>query len=663
MKRLMLLSALALAGCYTEESRQPKGVATFDVQVKGLYVANSNPRTALSVVNACAAKYGGVQAQVPTEVRGTADCRYVIPRAPVDIDVEVTAIDVKGQPFESFNGPVSFRVVPGNLTGAYTYRWTNLTNGKGTGTVRAGQLYGELHVWVEDEPPEVDYAQGEVAPGDLPEEPARRSYATGLSQALLFEEPTISTVQVPQNGDQLTAYNGTYMRIGSNPESGKVLRQNCPAGDPNDGQPVTLLVTGTDPGGFFVTDLTACRVKEGTIQGANTQTPEPDGYFPGRFNSLYIYNYSFPEGLDPGDLLWTVAGSVQEFTATTQLTFPSWSVRERVRLLPQAEWDKYLKLAPPVEINGRLCGYSNSLYITDPLCGYSYGNYKMEGLESSLVKIRRVRFPEVIKSCDANGNGSVPFFCPNPPAGTWGACGTDTAGDPDVPERQCNIDCTLGIGQFAGKLCSEKNTFDTFGQFVVEMNPSGAAEAGLDASVAGRVESIVAAVDNNPDTVAWARSKALPPGYTVNVWCDKAVFLRFGDDGLPNTANMPLAGNTRLAYTLTADQSVMWVSAQDESKGAVTCKLGTNARTRINLVTKDAVPDLAVNCREDDPNSDKAQQCRFLHGATFDVVGHLRQVSAARPRWMVLPRDQDDLCCYPGPDMQCPRPIKPCANP
>ncbi|QSQ27803.1 hypothetical protein JY651_24150 [Pyxidicoccus parkwayensis] len=661
MKRLMLLSALALAGCYTEDTQQPKGVATFDVQVKGLYVANSNPRTAVSVVNACATKYGS-QAQVPAEVRGTEECRYVIPRAPVDIDVDVTAIDVKGQPMESFNGPVSFRVVPGNLTGAYSYRWTKLTNGKGSGTVRASQLYGELHVWVEDEPPEVDYSQGQVAAGDLPEEPPTRSYATGLSKSQFFEEPTLATVQTPQNGDQLTAYSGTYMRIGRNPESGSVLRQNCEAGDPNNNEPVTLLVTGMDPGGFFVTDLTACRVKEG-IQGGNTQTAEPDGYYPGRFNSIYIYNYSFPEGIDPGDLLWTVAGSVQEFTATTQLTFPSWSVREHVRLLPQAEWDKYLKLAPPVEINGRRCGYSSTLYITDPLCGYSYGNYKMESLESSLVKVRRVRFPEMFQSCDANGNGTVPFFCPNPSAGTWGACGTDTPGDPDVPERQCNIDCTLGIGQFAGKLCAEKNTYDSFGQFVVEMNPSGAAEAGLDASVAGRVQSIVATVDGNPDTVNWVSSKALTPEYNVNVWCDKAAFLRFGDTSLPNTANTPLAAQTRLTQKLTATQTNMWVSAQDESKGTVTCKVGVDARTRINLVTKDAVPDLVVNCRTDDPDSTKAQQCQFLHAATFDVVGHLRQVSAARPRWMLLPRDQDDLCCYPGPGMECPKPIKPCANP
>jgi hypothetical protein len=658
MKRLWLVAALAVAGCYTEETTQPEGLGTFQVQVKGLYSATAVPRAALAVENACASRYGG-QGQVPAEVRGTPECRYLIPRGTVDVDIDITALDVKGQPLESFNGPVSFRVVPGNLTGPYRYRWVNLVNGRASATVRAGQIYGEMHVWVQDEPPEVDYSEGQVvAPGDLPQEPAARTFATGLSRTLLFEEPTIAALQTPQNGNQETAYKGTFMRIGRTPEAGPALRQSCAEDDPNNNQPITLLVTGTDPGGFFVTDLTSCRVREAGIQGANIQTPEPSGFLPGRFNSLYIYNYSFPEGLDAGDLLWTVAGSVQEFTATTQLTFPSWTLRERVRLLPQTEWDKYLRLVEPAEVNGRLCGYSGSPYITDPLCGYSYGNYKMESLESSLVKIRRVKFPRVIHNCDANGNGRVPFFCADTRASTWGGCGPDSPGDVDLPERQCNIDCTLGIGQFAGQLCTEKNTFDTFGQFVVEMNPTGAAEAGLDASVPARVKSVTA-----PNATTWASTEELDPGMTIRVWCDKAARLRFGGSNLPVTPDVPLAARTVLEHRLTPSQAFVWVSGQDAAAGAVTCRVGADSRTRINVVTKDAVPDLVVDCREDDPDAERAQQCRFLRGATFDIVGHLRQVSAARPRWMVLPRDLDDLCCHPGPDMQCPRPIRACANP
>ncbi|MCP3141190.1 single stranded DNA-binding domain-containing protein [Pyxidicoccus xibeiensis] len=661
MKRLMLLSALAMAGCYTEETSQPQGIASFKVEVTGLTNAQGAP---LPVVTACAVQYGS-QAAVPAEVRGTEECRYIVPLVASDIALDITALDQKGQPLESFNGPVSFRVVPGNLSrGEYEYRWTTLTDGRGTGTVRAGQLYGKVNVWVQDEAPEVDYQNGVVVPGKLPTEPATRTLATGLSKPLMFEEPTIALVQTPQRGNdptltssqkQLSAYNGTFMSIGRAPESGAVLRQNCVDGDPNANALMTLLVTGIDPGGFFVTDVTACRVRENGVPGANTQTAEPDGYFPGRFNSIYIYNYSFPEALDPGDLLWGVTGSVQEFTSTTQLTFPSWIVREHVRLLPQTEWDKYLKLVQPVEINNRLCGYGRSPYIADPLCGLSYINYKLESLESSLVKVRRVTFPRVFHNCDTNGDGQVPIFCQTL-AGTWGGCGDEDSPNLDVTERQCNIDCAVGTGPFTGQLCTERNTFETFGQFSVAMNPTGAAEASLDASVPGRISRVTA-------EVTWKESSGFEPGQEVHVWCDKAANLRFGGITLPETDNVPLAARTLYAHTLRASEAFVWVSPQTPANGAVTCQVAMNARTRINVVTKDAAPDLVVDCREDDPDAERARQCRFLRGATFDITGHLRQVSAARPRWMVLPRDQDDLCCHPGPGLECPRPIKPCANP
>ncbi len=168
---------------------------------------------------------------------------------------------------------------------------------------------------------------------------------------------------------------------------------------------------------------------------------------------MYVYNYSFPEGLYPGDLIWSLSGSVQEFAATTQLTFPAWIIRERVRWAPPGTWDKYLKQVPVPELNLRHCGLDNQVtpYVTDALCGYSYGNLKMESLESALVKLRRVRFPQVFKNCDANGNGTVPFFCPGASGGAWTSCAPDRPGDPDVPERQCNIDCTVGARRVRGQ--------------------------------------------------------------------------------------------------------------------------------------------------------------------------------------------------------------------
>ena len=659
MKRLLLLSTLALAaGCYSKESETPTGLTSFRVEVTALTVGDGSGAL-LPVVNACAAKYGNDQAAVPLSVRGTAECLYTLPRGDVDIGLSITALDGNGGEMTSFNGPVSFRVVPGDITGDYSRRWAQLTNGKGTGSVRVAHLYGETHVWVQDEPFELDYADGGVV-GDLtqvPAEPATRTFATGLSTPIRFSEPAIATLQTPEGTSETSAFVKQFLRIGRSPEAGEPLVQNCDPSDPNNGQQMKLLVTGTDSSGFFVTDMTACRVPEKSLTGANIQTPEPDGFNPGRFNSVYIYNYQFPEGLDAGDLIWTLSGTVAEFTSTTQLSFPAWTLRENVRLLPQSEWNKYLSQVPPVEINGRLCGFSGSPYLDDLLCGYSYRNFKMESLESSLVKLRRVKFPRVFKNCDANGNNDMPMFCPagTGAARTWKNCFEEPADDPDLPERQCVIDCTLGIGQFAGTICAEKTTYTNFGQFVVEMNATGPAAAGLDESVPARITKLsVGATQVSP-----GRSQA--EGSRLNLFCDQPVRVRFGEEGVSvEQTDTLVAANTRFEYTLQGSEVQLALVRDAAATRNASCQLAPDSRSRISLQIKDAVPDLNPDCSETDADAARALQCKQLRAATFDVVGHLKHVGPARPRWNVLPRDQDDLCCYPGPGLECPKPIKPC---
>lgn len=660
MKRLVLLSSLALAaGCYTKESEPTtEGLSSFRVEVTSI-VTGDSAAALLPVVNTCAAKYGNDQAAVPPAVRGTAECPYTLPRTDVDITVSITALDGNGGEMTSFNGPVSFRTIPGNITGDYSKRWAQLTNGKGTGTVRVAHLYGETHIWVQDQPFTLDYQDGGVV-GDLtqvPEEPATRTYATGLTAGIRFEEPSLATIQLPENGSETSVFVKQFMRVGRNPEAGEPLTQNCDSSDPNNGKQMMLLVTGTDSSGFYVTDMTACRVLEKNVPGANIQTPEPDGFNPGRFNSIYIYNYSFPEGLDSGDLLWTLSGTVAEFTNTTQMSFPAWTLRENVRLLPQTEWNKYLSQVPPVEVNGRLCGFSGSPYLDDLLCGYSYRNFKMESLESSLVKLRRVKFPRVFRNCDANGNNDLPMFCPvgSGTARSWQNCFEEPPDDPDLPERQCVIDCTLGIGEYAGTICAEKTTYTSFGQFVVEMNATGPEAAGLDESVPSRIASVTVG------TTSVTPAKAQAQGTRVNLFCTQPVRARFGPAGVTvDQTGTLIAANTRFEYTLTGSEVTVALVRDSTATASATCKIAPDSRTRISLQIKDAIPDLNPDCSETDADAARALQCKQLHAATFDVVGHLKHVGPARPRWNVLPRDQDDMCCYPGPGMQCPKPIKPC---
>jgi hypothetical protein len=121
-----------------------------------------------------------------------------------------------------------------------------------------------------------------------------------------------------------------------------------------------------------VTDISACRLREQLQDslGNSVRTPEPlepcqvdgadggkvinldggmgqcpislrscrratdcVGFLPGTYASMFVFNFNFPDALDEGDLLFTLSGSVQEFTSTTQMVFPAWTTAERVRRL------------------------------------------------------------------------------------------------------------------------------------------------------------------------------------------------------------------------------------------------------------------------------------------------------------------------------------------
>ncbi len=667
-KPLLLLAALATAsGCiYSVASEENEGLGSFRVEVRGINALGANDATTpLQVVRSCTETYG--TNPIPAEVKGTAACRYVIPNGAVELELAITALDKDGQKLESFNGPVSYQVVPGDLSGGYLHRTKVLSNGEGTGKVRVAHLYGEVRVWVKDDPPELIYVDGKVG-GDtnnLPPEPAVRTHAAGSSAPLFFEEPTLAKVQQPEAYSNVSSpFVGQFISIGRAPESGSILLQSCNNDVETENKdrhkkPVTLLVTGTDPSGFFVTDITACRLREDTSPAAQVTAPEPSGYLPGTFGSMFVYNYSFPEGLDTGDLLWALSGSVQEFTSTTQLTFPSWIVRERVRLLPPDQWNKYLDLNPPVELSLRTCGLNNTLESStvDSLCGYYTSNLKLESLESGLVKVRRVRFPELFVSCDSpalggDGNGQVPFFCQKSRA--WSYCGNEPPAD--MAEVQCNIDCTTGQGPYANTRCSERTNYTGFGQFVVELAGPGPEGSGLDDSLPARKQTVtLATTSRRPDS-------PYSPGTQVRVWCESDARVAFGNDQVTvsATTGRVLPARKVLEHTFSGVETSVALMAEGTLPEGSRCYVAQNTRTRMLLITRDAVPELRPDCDPNDKaNPAQAEQCQFLRGATYDVVGHLRHVQAARPRWMLMPRDADDLCCHPGQGLQCPRPIKP----
>jgi hypothetical protein len=658
MKRLVLPALLALAsGCYYVAPLEAEGLTSFEVSVKQVNATSSAT---------CLRKYGGI---VPANVRGTRDCPYAMPTAPIDLRVDVRALDAKGELLK-INKTVSFKVVPGELSGSdYTTRTVKLTNGIATlALVKASRMFGPVRVWVEDAPPQPIYENGQISGNPPAEIKGGRTYATGLSDAIWFEDPTLASMQLPENNDNRSSpLVNQFLVIGKNPESGERLNQSCPdANDPNDGQDVRMVITGTDNAGFFVTDLTACKRAETASAAFVAEPPTklsetaPEvSYLPGTFGSVYVYNYSYPEGLYRGDLVWTISGSVQEFTSTTQLTFAAWSLRDRVRVnYEEKDWDRYLRAITPAEISMRTCGLRNGKDIADALCGFQTNNVKLESLESSLIKLRNVRLPNRYANCDLNGNGEVPFFCAS--SGKFSTCDGST---PDA-ETQCNIDCTQGTGPYAGTLCTEDSTFENFGQLVVEMNAPGMQEAGLDETVPGRHEelALTAGASTLATTVFAGTTTASTQGSVVAaIWCDTDVHYKFGDaTAIASGADFALAAN-QVEYAFVPNGTTrLAIVADDPAVTGKTCSVSQSTRTRFNVTLKDAVPTLKPRCNVDDPNPEAAAECRNLLGASYDIVGHLRHVQPARPRWMVLPRDKDDICCRPGPGLQCPKPIEPC---
>lgn len=729
MRALLLLiaAALALTACPKIPPPPINDLSSFKVVVLGVFMRDANgARQPLAVHTSCASRYGG-QAMVPADVKGQAGCRYVIPHSEIEIDIEATALDLRGEPLRTFNGPVSFRVLPGDLSGEYKNRWGLCELGTIKATVKALHQYGKVRVWVEDAPPKPIYDAGVMvgSPADLPPEVAH-TFAAGTSDILYFDDQTLQSLQVPDGFDNRSSqFVGEFVVVGKNPESGETLTQSCEDDAVRDGKPAMMVVTGLDPSGFFVTDISACRLEELTKDSTGAtqvRTPEPPEYcqvaladggvanieetdagvgqceishqrcarrsecksfIPGTFASMFVYNYNYPDGLDEGDLIFTLSGSIQEFTSTTQLVFPAWTVAERVRRLPVDQWDKWLKYAKPYRIGGRTCGWDNAAppFLTDQLCGQNRRNLKMESLESGLVKLTQLRFPDEFVNCDFDANGSVPFFCEQRDQDGnwfWGSCAFgEVEPENDRLERECTQSCVLGVGDHWGKVCSEERTFTGFGQYVVELAPAGPGAVGLDDSLPARFASTEVVREEVsdagfPDGGAMLTDGGVPrtfsltgygAGIEVAIICTAPTRFRptLQTDKRPIDANDRLLGANEIvrhSFALNGSENTVLFGA--DTSAPAQCSVGWNSKARINLVTKDALPELNPNCRTDDPDDDKAQQCRYLHAATFDVTGHLRHVQPARPRWLVLPRAPDDVCCHPGPGLQCPRPVKPC---
>lgn len=409
------------------------------------------------------------------EARGTPDEPLPLPRGQLTLTVDVTALDRDGVPMDCedgrrcFNGEVSFLVSPGwipvdNPIKSPDYAKTipalrgmfkrKLENGRIQGVqIPVRGAYSTTSVWAEQ------WSDDSGAPV---------TYVAGTSEPLYFDYPTLQDLQY----DPAT------------------MRPNCGNDCNNSSSPLVdnfvrtqlsrYLVTGITAEGFFVTDL-------------NEVTAPAIGTYPGRFNSLFVFNFSYPDDLGVGDFVTRIMGTVQEFTGDTQVTFPTWEKEVPREAFPDdiekpctlgeqcpvgfscdgaPDQDDGRRCMPngrcridddcsdgftcqsgscrlnPVAITAAICEASSNTQKT--LCGDNTRNIHLESLESDRVEVVGL-MPTEFVNCDFNGDGDVPnqrFVS--------GAEVCDA-------ECQCKRECIARDG------CSELSALNVYGQYIVTL--------------------------------------------------------------------------------------------------------------------------------------------------------------------------------------------------
>jgi len=191
---------------------------------------------------------------------------------PFTLTLDVDAIDRDGTAATWFAGQLHLRVEPRGKLAEEQPEWFEMAGGAARGVpVSLYDVHNVTNIWVES-------VGTDEAPGN---------YATGLSQEIWAANPTIRNVQEVTPDPSLhtwetSALKGDFVLIDL---TGR-----------------TAVVTGVTNDGCYVTDTTEPGIA---------------------YSSIYVYNFSRPE-VEVGDLVVSLAGTVDEFFGFTELSFPSW---------------------------------------------------------------------------------------------------------------------------------------------------------------------------------------------------------------------------------------------------------------------------------------------------------------------------------------------------
>ena len=201
----------------------------------------------------------------------------------------------------TFGRKLHARVLPGRVEGDAYFP---LAGGEGDISVTVSHIFGETRIWLEDVGDE-EGTDSDVA-----------SFATGVSDIIYVQMPTIPNIQYVPEGDTCLSYVGTTL----DGYECAALSSNFVRVRSDDR---LLVVTATTTDGFFVSDCTEGIGFDEPCDGAN-----------GHYNSIFAFNYSAPKGLFAGAILQSLSGNVTEFNGSTQLSFPEWILEPGIQVTP-----------------------------------------------------------------------------------------------------------------------------------------------------------------------------------------------------------------------------------------------------------------------------------------------------------------------------------------
>lgn len=308
---------------------------------------------------------------VDTQALGESPFEFPSTFTPVTIAVEALRAD--GTRKSDYEGTVQVRVVPGEVSDAT--RFLRLSGGINEAQeIEIRFAFGEARIWVE----EVGIDQSNECrdgfdndrnglldyPGDpgcfAPEDPSEgtASYVTGITDPILFRAISVRNVQYNPDDE-----------AGESPLLGEeviVIGRG------------ELIVTNVTFNGFYITDA-----------------QETEGY-----DSIFLFNFNFPDGVRIGDKMRWVSGGVAEFQSATQLTFPDW---EHDPSYPIRDEDRAQMSLCETPDNPDISVVEPALLTPADLADYAV----LESRESAVVRVEDVDLTTRFIDCDFDESGRI----------------------------------------------------------------------------------------------------------------------------------------------------------------------------------------------------------------------------------------------------------------